>query len=560
VNELDGIVAEVERQPGSTAAEIRDALRVRGAVSITEADVRRVLHTSTRLFRRDDQTPPRWSPARAPLSVADSEASGASYASDTRRALDGSCAPDASCAALPRLRTWQREALNAWRRQGHRGVVEAVTGTGKTVVGLTCAREELDRRGQVVVIVPTRELQSQWQRLFAPVMPTGTTLGLLGNGHDDGLSSHDAVIAVVNSARLARLSPRRPGGLLIADECHRYASAENRLALDIAFPRRLGLSATFARPDDGHLAWLTPYFGPICYSLGYQRALADDVIAPFEVVLIGARLDPFERGEYDDACDAMSRARAQLVARHGVPADPIATFLAHVAVLARSSDDADGVAARRYLGAMQDRRRVLDDTPAKDAVLDALVPAIQQAERTLVFTQSIAAAERASSLIRSHGIKARAIHSDHSAEHRRDGLRRFADGDVRVLVAPRVLDEGIDVPATDLAIVLGASRSRRQMVQRMGRVLRLKPDGRHARFAVVFAADTIEDPALGAHEGFLDEVTSVARTTQTFDAESSRADIVAALAADGGLASSKALRLERDRDRIGDQHEASAAS
>jgi superfamily II DNA or RNA helicase len=78
-----------------------------------------------------------------------------------------------------------------------------------------------------------------------------------------------------------------------------------------------------------------------------------------------------------------------------------------------------------------------------------------------------------------------------------------------VLVAPRVLDEGVDVPAADLAVIAGASRSRRQVVQRMGRVLRKKPDGRLARFVVLFAQGTIEDPAFGAHEAFLDKVVAV---------------------------------------------------
>ncbi len=507
MSELDGIVAEVERRPGITAAEIRDALRAMGLVSITEADVERVLNASARRFHRDDRTPPRWSAADLTMAAA----------------------VPAPSTALPPLRAWQREALDGWRDHGQRAVVEAVTGTGKTVVGLACAREELERRGQVVVIVPTRELQTQWHGLLEPVMPAGTTLGLLGNGHDDGLSGHDAVVAVVNSARLARLSPRRPGGLLIADECHRYASVENRLALDPAFPRRLGLSATFARPDEGHLQWLRPYFGPTCYRLGYQRALADDVIAPFDVVLVGVPLDRNERGDYDEACRLMSAARAQLISLHGVPSEPIGTFFAHVSTLARTSEGGAGVAARQYLSAVQHRRRLLDDTPAKAAVLAALVPAIERADRTLVFTQSIAAAERARALVGSGGIDARAIHSEQTSSQRRESLRRFALGDVRALAAPQVLDEGIDVPAADLAIVVGASRSRRQMVQRMGRVLRVKADGRRARFVVIFAADTVEDPALGAHDGFLDEVTAVARTTRSFDAAASLIDLVSAL-------------------------------
>lgn len=68
-------------------------------------------------------------------------------------------------------------------------------------------------------------------------------------------------------------------------------------------------------------------------------------------------------------------------------------------------------------------------------------------------------------------------------------------------------------------MIVGASRSRRQMVQRMGRVLRRKPDGRHARFAVLFVEGTVEDPRLGAHEAFLDEIVDVADQMSYFSAE-----------------------------------------
>jgi superfamily II DNA or RNA helicase len=78
-----------------------------------------------------------------------------------------------------------------------------------------------------------------------------------------------------------------------------------------------------------------------------------------------------------------------------------------------------------------------------------------------------------------------------------------------------VLDEGVDVPDAELAVVLAAFRTRRQMIQRLGRVLRLKPDGRAATLVIAFAIDTREDPAQGAQEHFLSEVTDVARSITT---------------------------------------------
>lgn len=74
-----------------------------------------------------------------------------------------------------------------------------------------------------------------------------------------------------------------------------------------------------------------------------------------------------------------------------------------------------------------------------------------------------------------------------------------------------MLDEGIDVPDIDLAIVMGGSKSRRQMIQRMGRVLRLKPDGRKAAFVVVYATNTAEDlTKTDGTEGCLDLIVESA--------------------------------------------------
>ncbi len=144
-----------------------------------------------------------------------------------------------------------------------------------------------------------------------------------------------------------------------------------------------------------------------------------------------------------------------------------------------------------------------------------------------MFTQSIAAAERAASQLRADGLRAATVHSGLDLRMRRSVLSRFASGELQTVAAPQVLDEGIDVPAADVAVILAASRSRRQMVQRMGRVLRRKPDGRRARFVIVSVEGTIEDPASGAHESFLDEVTDVADEVRRFPSSNSAAQVCA---------------------------------
>ena len=417
-----------------------------------------------------------------------------------------------------RLFPWQAEALEAWERRGGRGVVEAVTGAGKTRVGVAAALDELWRRGQVLVLVPTVELQHQWAAEVEPHLPAGRLVGRLGAGGADSLVTHDVLVAVVNTARAVDVRPIRQGGLLVADECHRYGSAVNQLALDVRFRRRLGLSATYAREDDGNLAWLDPYFGGTCFRLDYARAVGDGVTARFTVTLVGVVLSSVERAGYDDLTERMAGLRARLIRQHGVAGQPFEVFLRTVAALAEGAGEGCGV-ARAYRQAMLARRRLLADTPAKDAALSGLAPAINAAERVIVFTGSIAGSQRAARVLEGGGVQTGVIHSALSGAEREEVLRRFGAGEIPVLSAPRVLDEGIDVPAADLAVIVGASRSRRQMVQRMGRILRRKPDGRRARFAVLFVEDTVEDPRLGAHEAFLEQVTDVADEVSCFPAD-----------------------------------------
>jgi RNA polymerase primary sigma factor len=406
-------------------------------------------------------------------------------------------------------------------------VVEAVTGTGKTRVGVAAAVDELEQRGQVLVLVPTVELQRQWVTELTSRLPPGTLVGRLGDGAADTLLTSDVVVAVVNSARATDIRPIRRGGLLVADECHRYGSAVNRLALDERFTRRLGLSATYARDDDGHVAWLVPYFGGTCFRMGYRRAVADGVTARFSVGFVGVAWSDAEQACYDELSEQMRRLRAALLDRYGLPGEPFEAFLRAVNHLADRFGGDQGTAsglARRYRHAMLERRRLLADTPAKDGGLARLVPAVAASDRTIVFTQSIAACERAATTLANGGLRAGVVHSAMGKPGRFDALARFAAGELDVICAPRVLDEGIDVPAADLAVIVGASRSRRQMVQRMGRVLRRKPDGRAARFAVLFVEGTVEDPARGAHGTFVDEITEVADDVRRFPAEQATND------------------------------------
>jgi superfamily II DNA or RNA helicase len=182
--------------------------------------------------------------------------------------------------------------------------------------------------------------------------------------------------------------------------------------------------------------------------------------------------------------------------------------------------------ARTYLAAFSQKRRILAETEAKVDALEELAPCIHAAARTIVFTETIEAAQSAADILCRAGIATKAIHSQLDKPDRKQVLAAFAAGSLHAITAPKVLDEGIDVPEADLAIIFATSKTRRQMVQRMGRVLRRKKDGRLARFILLYVEGTTEAPENGAHESFLDEITEVADDVRAFDSETKWDEII----------------------------------
>ncbi|MGX5716296.1 sigma-70 family RNA polymerase sigma factor [Arthrobacter sp. MAHUQ-56] len=414
------------------------------------------------------------------------------------------------------LYPWQQEALKAWHSNARRGVVEAVTGSGKTRFGIAAAFEAVRQGIKVLILVPTAELQRQWLVSLRRDLPTARR-GALGDGRTDTLDEVDILVAIVHSASNRETLRSHKAGLIIADECHRYAAPMFTGALQEGYAWRLGLTATFERADGEHENLLTPYFGGVIYNLWYDRALKDQVIAPFDIALVGVDLTPAEQADYDDFSAVMVEAARNLETYAGIPRRPFPQFIAAVATLAASdSPSREATIARRYMRAMSSRLNLLAEAKTKYLALAALKETVNGSNGTLVFTQTQDSARRAQELYSSLGSTASAVFSGIAKDDRRQGLEDFRTGASQVLTAPRLLDEGIDVPEADLGIIVAANRSQRQMVQRLGRVIRKKADGRPGRLVVLYSKGTVEDPDVQGEE-FLGKVLPFARNVGFFD-------------------------------------------
>jgi superfamily II DNA or RNA helicase len=134
---------------------------------------------------------------------------------------------------------WQAECLDIWVQNGCRGIVSAVTGSGKTILALAAFQKlktAIDQELRVKIVVPQTFLAYQWrEEIRRNLKASSTEIGLYyGKRKDTG---RKYAIYVVNSARysLARhLMFDLTSGyavLLVADECHHYGSPENNTFL-----------------------------------------------------------------------------------------------------------------------------------------------------------------------------------------------------------------------------------------------------------------------------------------------------------------------------------------
>lgn len=407
----------------------------------------------------------------------------------------------------PEVRQWQIDALNAWIRNHEYGIVEAVTGTGKTLVGILAAARALHYGEAVVVCVPTRVLLTQWADAFRQWMPKAR-LGELHQHAKDSLDDCDILLTTAQSgSRYALVADDRPT-VLIADEVHGYGAPVRQRVLESGFQSRLGLTATLEREnDEGVEEVLLPYFDSVVTSYTYADGLRDGVLAPFKIAFIAVPFLPQEQREYEELGSEMGRISHRLKQR-GLSAPTEKLWFAKIAMLSKdkSADFADMRLAQKFMSNLGQRKAMQAQAHNKVEALRSLALPLSKATRGLVFTETIDSARAISGMLDDAGVPSYPFDSTYSGPEREQILSLFRDGEVSVLCAPKVLDEGIDVPDADVGVIVAASRSRRQMVQRMGRIVRPNPGGHPSTFFILYMEGTWEDPHQGAHEGFLNEV------------------------------------------------------
>lgn len=362
---------------------------------------------------------------------------------------------------------YQAEAVEAWVGGGRRGVVVLPTGAGKTFVAQLVM---LRVQRSTLVVTPTIDLMQQWYGVLASSFDM--EVGLIGGGYYE---PRPVTVTTYDSAYLhmERLGNRY--GLVVFDECHHLPGPSYLLAAEsLIAPFRLGLTATPER-EDGEEWRLEAAVGPIVYRQEIKE-LAGEYLSEYETRKILVRLSAEERERYREA-RALYR---DFVTAKGIRIGSAGGWARFLTATSQSEE------GRRAFLAYREQKAIAQASSAKIRALRRLF--VQHSrDRVLVFTSDNDTVYRIS-----RRFLIPAITHQTKVKERHAILEKFNAGAFPFLVTSKVLNEGVDVPAAGVAIILSGSGSVREHVQRLGRILR-RYEGKRAVLYEIVSEDTAEE-------------------------------------------------------------------
>ena len=364
------------------------------------------------------------------------------------------------------LRPYQEEALIKFKSANHQGILAMATGAGKTITALACASsiEDLDL---IIIVVPIKDLVQQWMdeldkltdfyypiaavgrsdiwkntlyrklRLIHANVQTVKRLPTVLVGTYSGLSKLP-VAELINDAEGLPIR-----SLIIADEVHTAGSTQYRRILRDDFTYRLGLSATPIRPhDEEGTEFVLDYFGGIVYELDLEQAIELGILCQYEYYVYVVTLTDIENEEYQKLTKRI------------------------VKLLRSGNDKVSGSINRLAI----ERSRIIKSASDKIAILDRIIQD-HPLSKGMIYCADIEQADLVCHRLSQQGIQVSRFTSKEDKQ-RSLILYEFSQGRLDALVAVKCLDEGVNIPAAQEAIILASDTSQRQFIQRRGRILR----------------------------------------------------------------------------------------
>jgi superfamily II DNA or RNA helicase len=369
------------------------------------------------------------------------------------------------------LREYQKRALDNWDKAGKRGCVILPTGSGKTIIGVK-AIEMVNSAS--IVLVPTIDLMDQWTSVLSKYFPD-MKIGNLGGGSDD---IQAITVSTYDSAYIRASGLGNKFSLIIFDEVHHLAAPGYRsIAERFASPFRLGLTATIEREDNLHKDFPRLVGGGILFQAHASDLAKDKHLASYEIQRIEVEMLPEEVEEYKKNVGAYQVALKKL----GLRMNSAGAFRRLIMISGKNSTAREAILARNK--AMD----IALNSRSKIKELKKIL-AENKRVRTIIFTQHNKLVFEISDRFLIPFI----THKSSKGE-RQEAMSGFKEGRYNALVTSKVLDEGVDVPDAELGIIVSGTGSSREYIQRLGRLLRPKPDSnKKAKLIEIISSGTRE--------------------------------------------------------------------
>lgn len=376
------------------------------------------------------------------------------------------------------LRQYQRQAVANWFANQGRGTLKMATGSGKTITALAIATELYQKINlQVLLVVcPYRHLVTQWAREcqnfnLEPVLAfenvrswqsqLSTQLYNVHSGNQPFLTVITTNATLIGEGLQSQLKYFPDKTLIVGDEAHNLGSRRLEESLPRNIGLRLALSATPERyfDEDGTEA-LFDYFGPVLQpELTLADAIRQGALVHYLYYPVLVELTEAETGAYAKLTKRIGWA---LMDEEDIDINNNDTLTSLLMQRARLI----GAAANKLKALRQLMVGRLDTHHTLfycgDGSIEGAVS--EESNRQLAAVARLLGAEL--------GYRINTYTAETPLAEREELRRQFETGELQGLVAIRCLDEGVDIPAVQTAVILASSGNPRQFIQRRGRILR----------------------------------------------------------------------------------------
>ena len=403
-------------------------------------------------------------------------------------------------------RDYQIQAFENWKDNKQKGLFAMATGTGKTITSLNCLLEIYKKLGyyKALILVPTITLVEQWEKEcekfnFGNVIKVCSKYGgwqtSLANIRMLELSTPNNKLSyVIISTYASFIRPAiflelnqfpKTKLLLIADEAHNMGGGLVAKRLnDIKYLRRIGLSATPDRQfdEEGNLR-LMSFFGcnkEYTFEYSMAEAIKNKALCKYYYYPHLVELTQDEMSQYIE----LSKKIARIINRTDKDSREILKrlLLKRKQIIHKAENKKKEFEAilKEHLNNTGSLKYTLVYVPEGNRLDDQTADIFDTEERIKDDEDTLHLIDEYTRIVRDLDphIVVRQFTSESS--DRDSMLSDFANGNIDVLTSMKCLDEGVDVPRSELAIFCASTGNPRQFIQRRGRVLRTHKDKRYA--------------------------------------------------------------------------------